>query len=32
MESTFEIDKINEFLNEQVADKKLDKTSEEEEE
>jgi hypothetical protein len=31
MESTFEIDKINEFLNEQVADKKLDKTAEEEE-
>lgn len=32
MESTFDIDKINEFLNEQVVDKKIDKTSEDEEE
>ena len=31
MESTFEIDKINEFLNKEVHDKKLDNPADEEE-
>jgi len=32
MESTFEIDKLNDFLNKEVADKKLDKSHQTEEE
>ncbi len=31
MESTFEIDKLNEFLNKEVHDKKLEPKSDEEE-